>query len=196
MQTACILYLESRLVEVMVMEKAACKAALAALEKAMEVERQGRVFYEEAAGRVQDAAGKAVFQTLAKDEVEHIRLLQAEYDQISKNSEWMELDDAKVCEPQTPLKLFPGQTDPALAIPARIKDVDALKLAMGFEERGYKAYKKAQKDTDDPSGKKVYAFLAKQENNHYVFLQKTCDYLSNEGAWYFDEQEFPMFDGG
>jgi len=177
------------------MEKAACKAALAALEKAMEVERQGRVFYEEAAGRVQDAAGKAVFQTLANDEVEHIRLLQAEYEQISNEGEWMELGEAKVCEPQTPLKLFPDKRDAALVIPAGAKDVDALKLAMDFEERGYKAYKKAQKETDDPNGKKVYTFLAKQENNHYVFLQKTYDYLTNEGAWYFDEQEFPMFDG-
>jgi len=137
------------------MEKAACKAALAALEKAMEVERQGRAFYAEAAGRMQDAAGKAVFQTLAKDEVEHIRLLQAEHDQISKDSEWMELDEAKVCEPQSPLKLFPDSRDAKLVIPAKAKDVDALKLAMDFEERGYKAYKKAQKDTDDPNGKKV-----------------------------------------
>jgi rubrerythrin len=177
------------------MEKALCKAALAALEKAMEVERRGKVFYEEAAGRVQDATGKAVFQTLAKDEVEHIRLLQAEYDHIANDSEWMELDEAKVCEPQTRLKLFPEQRDPALVIPANTKDVDALKLAMDFEERGYNAYKKAQKGTDDPNGKKVFAFLAKQENNHYVFLQKTFDYLTNEGAWYFDEQEFPMFDG-
>jgi rubrerythrin len=178
------------------MERALCKAALAGLERAMEVERQGRVFYEEAARRVQDAAGKAVFETLAKDEVEHIRLLQAEYDKISKDSEWMELDEAKVCEPQTPLKLFPNQRDAALVIPANAKDIDALKLAMDFEASGYKAYKQAQKDTDDPNGKKVFAFLAQQENNHYVFLQKTHDYLANEGVWYFDEQEFPMFDGG
>ena len=178
------------------MEKAECKAALAALEKAMEVERQGRVFYEEAAARMQDAAAKAVFETLARDEVEHIRLLQAEYDQISNESEWMELDEAKVCEPQTPLKLFPAQKDAALVIPAKGTDVDALKLAMGFEEKGYKAYKEAQEETDDPNGKDVYAFLAKQENDHYVFLQKTYDYLINEGVWYFDEQEFPMFDGG
>jgi len=178
------------------MEKTECKAALAALEKAMEVERQGKAFYEEAAARMQDEAGKAVFQNLAKDEVEHIRLLQAEYDQISKDSEWMELDEAKICEPQTPLKLFPDKREAALSLPAGAKDVDALKLAMDFEERGFKAYKKAQKDTHDPNGKKVYAFLAKMENNHYVFLLKTHDYLTNQGTWYFDEQEFPMFDGG
>jgi hypothetical protein len=178
------------------MEKALCKAALTALEKAMEVERQGKVFYEEAAGQVKDEAGKAVFETLAKDEVEHIRLLQAEYDQIQAEQEWMALDEAKVCEPQVPLRLFPKKKDVTLTIPAGSTDADALKLAMAFEESGYKAYAKAKKETNDPNGKKVFDFLAKQENNHYVFLQKTLDYLSNQGAWYFDEQEFPMFDGG
>lgn len=178
------------------MKDSLCKAALTALEKAMEVERQGKAFYEEAAERVQDPAGKDVFRTLAKDEVEHIRLLQAEYDKIESEGEWMALDEARVCEPQTPLKLFPDQRDAALIIPPTATDIDALKLAMDFEEKGYKAYVQAQKETDDPKGKKVFAFLAKQENSHYVFLQKTLDYLVNQGVWYFDEQEFPMFDGG
>jgi len=178
------------------MDQAVCKAALAALGKAMEVERQGKVFYEEAAKHVKDPAGKKVFSTLAKDEVEHIRLLQAEYEKIESGQEWLALDEAKVCEPRAPLQLFPGKKDAALAIPKKATDADALKLAMAFEESGYKAYMKAKKETGDPAGKKVYAFLARQENNHFVYLQKTLDYLTNQGAWYFDAQEFPMFDGG
>ena len=178
------------------MEQAVCKAALAALDKAMEVERQGKVFYEEAARHVQDPAGKAVFETLARDEVEHIRLLQAQYEQVERAQEWLTLDEAMVCEPQTPLVLFPRQKDAALAIPETATDVDALKLAMAFEEKGYRAYVAAENETDDPVGKKVLAFLARQENNHFVYLQKTLEYLNNEGAWYFDEEEFPMFDGG
>ena len=178
------------------MEQAACKAALAALDKAMEVERQGKVFYEEAARHVKDPAGKAVFATLAKDEVEHIRLLQAQYEMIEQGQEWLALDEAKVCEPQTPLRLFPRKKDVGLTIRARATDADALRLSMAFEEKGYQAYIRAQKETDDPTGKEVFAFLAKQENNHFVYLQKTLDYLTNQGAWYFDAQEFPMFDGG
>jgi rubrerythrin len=178
------------------MKKAECKVALTALDKAMEVERQGKVFYEEAAALVRDPAGKAVFETLAKDEVEHIRLLQAEYDKISMDQDWMELGEAKVCQPTTPLKLFPSKKDAKLRIPAKATDLKALKLAMDFEQRGYDAYVKAGAETDDTKGKKIFEFLAKQENSHFVFLQKTCDYLANQGAWYFDSQEFPMFDGG
>jgi rubrerythrin len=177
------------------MEKGMCKAALTALEKAMEVERQGEAFYLEVAERVQDPSGRAVFQTLAKDEVEHLRLLQAEHESISKDNDWLDLDAAKVCEPQTPIKLFPDQKEAALAVPAGMKDVDALKLAMEFEEKGYDAYVKAGAATQDPKGKKVFHFLAKQESAHYLFLQKTHEYLTTEGTWYFDDQEFPIFDG-
>lgn len=177
------------------MEKGTCKAALTALEKAMEVERQGEAFYLEVAERVQDPSGKAVFQALAKDEVEHLRLLQAEHESISKDSDWLDLDQAKVCEPQTPVKLFPDRREASLTVLPGMKDVDALKLAMGFEEKGYDAYVKAAAETQDPKGKKVFLFLSKQESAHYLFLQKTHEYLTTKGTWYFDDQEFPIFDG-
>jgi rubrerythrin len=177
------------------METKLCKVALTALDKAMEVERQGKAFYEQAAVRVQDQMGKAVFQTLARDEVEHLRLLQAEHEAIENEQEWMELDAAKVCEPQGPLKVYPDETSAPMVIPEDASDLDALQMAMRFERDGYDAYIRAAEETDDSRGKSVYQFLAKQENSHYVFLQKTYDYLASEGAWYFDEEEFPMFDG-
>ncbi len=177
------------------MDTVLCKAALTALEKAMEVERQGEAFYQQAADRVQDPMGKAVFQTLVRDEMEHLRLLQAEYEAIESENEWMELELAKVCEPGTPLKIFPDHRDAALVIAADASDLNALQMAMEFEQDGYDAYVRAGLETEDPTGKTVYEFLAEQENSHYVFLQKTYEYLTSEGAWYFDEQEFPIFDG-
>jgi rubrerythrin len=178
------------------MEQALCEVALTALEKAMETARKGRVFYAEAAEHVKDPMGKAVFQTLSRDQEEHLRLLQAEHEAISNDQDWMELEEAKVCEPLTPLKLYPEKQDAALMIAADATDLDALALAMKYEEQGYDMYVAAGAETDDPKGKKVFDFLATQANSHYAFLQKTHEYLTSEGAWYFDEQEFPMFDGG
>jgi rubrerythrin len=177
------------------MDAELCKVALTALEKAMEVERKGKAFYEQAAQHVQDPMGKSVFETLARDEVEHLRLLQAEFEAIEQQQEWIELDEAKVCEPHGPLKVFPEASTAPLVLPEAASDLDALQIAMKFEQDGYDSYIRAATETDDPKGKMVYEFLAEQENAHYVFLQKTYDYLVSEGAWYFDEQEFPMFDG-
>lgn len=178
------------------MNEAMCKVALTALEKAMETERQGEAFYQELAEHVEDPSGREVFQTLADEEVEHVRMLQAQHESVANDSKWVTLEKARVCEPQTPLELFPNRRDASLTVAPKTKDADALKLAMEFEEKGYKAYMKSAKDTADSEGKRTYEFLAKQENSHYVFLQKTLDYLTNQGAWYFDDQEFPFFEGG
>jgi len=177
------------------MEQALCEVALTALEKAMETARKGRAFYGEAAEHVKDPMGKAVFQTLTRDQEEHLRLLQAEHEAISNDQDWMELDEAKVCEPVMPLKLYPDEQDATLIIAADTTDLAALELAMKFEEQGYDMYVTAGGQTDDPKGKKVFEFLASQANSHYAFLQKTHEYLTSEGAWFFDEEEFPMFDG-
>ncbi len=177
------------------MNEAMCRVALLALEKAMETERQGEAFYQELAAHVEDPSGREVFQTLADEEVEHVRMLQAQHESIANDGKWMTLESAQVCEPHTPLELFPNRRDASLTISSKTKDTDALKLAMEFEEKGYKAYIKFAKDTEDAEGKRMFEFLAKQENSHYLFLQKTLDYLTNQGAWYFDDQEFPFFEG-
>lgn len=172
------------------------EAALAVLEEAMEVERQGEAFYAEAAQHVQDPAGKAVFQTLARDEVQHLRLLQAEHEAISSHRDWIDLDEARAYELSSPLKLFPDKREASLVIPADATDEDALQLAMKFEDKGYTMYVGATADAADSRAAELFEFLAKQENSHHAFLLKTYDYLTTEGAWYFDEQEFPMFEGG
>lgn len=172
------------------------EAALAVLEEAMEVERQGEAFYEGAAEHVQDPTGKAVFRTLARDEVQHLRLLQAEHEAISSHMDWIELEEAKAHELSSPLKLFPDKREASLVIPAAATDEHALELAMKFEYRGYNMYVGAAADAADPRAAELFEFLARQENSHYAFLQKTHEYLTTEGTWYFDEHEFPMFEGG
>ncbi len=178
------------------MKASANEAALAVLKEAMEVERQGEAFYEEAAEHVQDPTGKAVFQTLARDEVQHLRMLQAEHEAISSHRDWIGLDEARAYELSRPLKLFPDKREASLVIPAAATDEHALELAKKFEDKGYTMYVAAAADAADPRAAELFEFLAKQENSHYAFLQKTHEYLTTEGAWYFDEQEFPMFEGG
>jgi hypothetical protein len=98
-------------------------------------ERQGEAFYQDLLEHVEDSGGKEVFQTLADEEVEHVRMLQAEIESIQKDREWLALDEARTCEPVTPLEIFPEKRNAALSISPNLKDVDALKMAMAFEEK-------------------------------------------------------------
>ncbi len=168
---------------------------LGILQRAMDIERQGKAFYQEATEQVRDPMGKRVFGTLAKEEVEHLRLLQTEYEAIQNDQGWVELSGAKTRQPTSTLQLFPDKRDVAFIIPADASDLDTLSIAMEFETKGYNMYHQAEAEADDPHAKAVFSFLAEQENDHYAFLQKTHEYLTTDGAWFFDEREFPFFEG-
>ena len=55
-------------------------------------------------------------------------------------------------------------------------------------------YKKAAEGSQNLTARVVYDFLAKQENAHFAYLQKTHDYLTTQGAWFFDDLEKPHLD--
>ncbi len=164
------------------------------LADAMEVERQGHAFYQEAANLVQDANGKAVFLSIAEDEVEHLKLLQAEYDALTAGRGWLELTEARTAEGA--FKLFPDVRDAAFMIPDGTTDEQALQLAMDLEQKGYTMYDTSVAQAGDPQAAALFKFLAGQENEHYVYLQETLDYLRTKGVWYFQDRERPIFDGG
>jgi len=41
----------------------------------------------------------------------------------------------------------------------------------------------------------MWEYLARAEDQHYAFLDRTQEYLTTKGAWYFDDQELPSFEG-
>ena len=68
--------------------------ALAVLRRAAENERQGYHFYQEAVDRTVDARGKAMFESLGKDETRHLRLLLVEYESLEKGEGWVDPEEA------------------------------------------------------------------------------------------------------
>jgi len=166
--------------------------ALGLLKEGMRIELQGKRFYQQAAAQTTDPLGRKAFESLIKEEEEHYRILQAEYNALSGDGQWIGLDEAK----SSSLTLFPSE-DEAVEdwISPGTNDVEALELAMEFELKGYQMYDQAAEEAEEPTAKSVFRFLADAENAHYAFLQKTHEYLTTQGTWYFDEQEFPFFEG-
>jgi rubrerythrin len=91
--------------------------------------------------------------------------------------------------------IFPEAASAGDLIPADATDEQALEMAMAFEERGYKLYEEAAEAATSNEEKAIWQWLAKAENMHYTYLQGELDYLKNEGAWFFDEEELPFFEG-
>jgi rubrerythrin len=169
---------------------------LAALAEAIEMEKKGRAFYLDAAAKAVDPLSRSTLEGLAADEVEHLRLLDAQVETLEKTGHWacfMDLEPKEgTYKPQTVFPGTPGIAD-ELANAAGGAAV-VLEQAMRFEEAGYKRYKAAASATDDLEGKAVYEYLAKQEDEHYRLLQQTHEYVLHPDRL-FDDMQHPMFEG-
>lgn len=169
---------------------------LAVLKQGMATEIWGKRFYEQAVARTASADGKAVFQSLVDEEGQHLDILRGEYASVSGDKEWVSVKQAiGMAETVDLVDVFPEADAAEKLIPENATDEKALELAMAFEQRGYKLYSEAAEATDDLAAKAVWQWLAKAEDAHYAFLQKTYDYVRTNGVWYFDDQEKPFFEG-
>jgi rubrerythrin len=172
------------------------EAALAVLREAVRNELDGKAMYLQAAEGTQDGLGKSMFQSFAKEEEEHVHILQAQYAGVNASGEWMDLEAAGE-EPRDPkLVLFPQDEQRVKElVPAGTSDLEALKIAMDFEKRAVAMYEQAAADTDDRSAQAFFRGLAEWEGTHYQILDNSYDYLANKGEWYFQELEMPMYEG-
>jgi len=166
------------------------------LKTGMSTELWGMRFYEQAAARTADETGKAVFQSLVKEEQSHLDIICGQYAAVTAGEGCVSVDRAKeLAKTVDPMAIFPEAATAEELIPAEFTDEQALQMAMDFEQRGFDIYTTAAAGAQAGDVKAMWGFLAKAEDKHYAFLQETLEYLTTNGVWYFDEQELPFFEG-
>jgi len=169
------------------------ESALAILAQAMQIEREGMNFYGQAAAQSQNPRVSSLFQSLVSDETGHLRILQAEYEALQGTGSWLPAD-VVLKEVTSNVTLFPKSADAVAQAAASPSDLDALKLAMDMEQKGYDLYVRAGKEAANTDAQALYSRLAKMENGHFKALQQAYDYLTHPDYW-FDEEEKPIFEG-
>ena len=171
--------------------------ALEVLKYGMSTEIWGLRFYIEALARTRDTTGQEVFKSLIGDEEKHLEILRGEYAALAgKTQTWISREEAvQLADSVDPTTIFPSSDTTGQLIPADASDLSVLSMAMDFEKRGYEFYQREAAMADSPEAKSIWSFLAIAENKHYTFIQKTHEYLSTNGTWYFDDQERPFFEG-
>jgi rubrerythrin len=176
---------------------------LGILRRAMQIERDGYRFYNEAAERAVGERGRNMFRGLAADEEKHLRILLVEYRAQESGQGWIDpiqaLEEEFELDPANPD--LPGEEVPEpwpIFTPARQPslegDIAALEFGMETEELSYDLYKRAAEEQTDRVAKQVYELLAREENRHYEILQSSLDYLVDNETWW-DDEEFPFFEG-
>lgn len=159
-----------------------------AVKEAIKMEINGRDFYDHAAEVTHNELGKKMFQKLAQEEIKHIETFSRLISSILKGENWKRYIQDGELKGKSPL---------VEELASRIKhaegksEIEALSIAMGFEEKGIEFYKKSAVEVDDPQAREIFKKMCEEEKFHYDLLQAQYDSLTNSGFW-FDSAEFRM----
>lgn len=158
--------------------------ALAALQKAIQLEQEGQVFYRKAAERTVNPKGAATFRSLAEDEVLHEKILRRQMEALAGGEGWCELSEVGAVEGDLPASLFPRSEEGLKrAVSPEASDLDALLFALQIESQSYNFYRDLALRTTDPAGKRMYQYLAHAEQGHFDVLMANYEHLTATGVW-------------
>jgi len=157
---------------------------LNAVEIALGNEKREREFYLKHAQRTRNQVGKAMFQQIADEELEHYERLKELHERWEKSEKWPETVPLRVKDTivKDVLKDMVAKVDEA---PEKDDDdLQAIRTALEFEAKGAAHYARLRDEVSDPKEKDFFALLSRIENEHYVSLRDTEEYLTDPASWY------------
>jgi len=155
-----------------------------ALEVALNNEMKEHQFYRKNAERTSNPVGKAMFEQIAKEELEHHERLQQLHDAWDKQNKWPETVPLKVNN--TAIRsAFKGALKKApKAGKGDADDLKAIRTAIDFEAKGAAHYAQLRDASTNPQEKAFFDLLANIEHEHFVSLKDTEEFLTEPAMWY------------
>ena len=156
----------------------------------MQLERDGRVFYLDAAEKAQSELTRKMFASLADDELKHIEWIEKMLPDIDTAGEanrnlYQRLSHIFADVPEAKLRQIATSED----------DIGAINTAIGIEKKAVAAYEKWQADADGDDVKKLCNVLAGVERFHVQVLTNTLEYFEHTPDWFMQEEGW-NFEGG
>ena len=160
---------------------------LQALKDAVQMELEGRQFYQEAAKKVENAGVRQIFEYLAESEKYHIDKFNEIYRSLEKDPAWT-----------APMAAFnPPKHEPYVCVMAMTQadqgtggkdDLQALRTGLKMEECGIDYYTKLARETNNPLARRFFMSVAHEERGHYLTLMDMHNYLTLPEDWFYVKQ--------
>ncbi|MEI7637203.1 MAG: ferritin family protein [Syntrophus sp. (in: bacteria)] len=160
------------------------KDRLNALDVALKNEMSEHEFYLKNAERTKNPVGKAMFQQIAADELEHYERLKQLHENWAKDKKWPDTVPLKVKETVVKDVLKDVIKKAANAPAGDADDLKALEEAIDFEGQGATYYARLRDNVTDPKEKAFFELLANIEHEHYVSLKDAEEYMKDPASWY------------
>jgi len=157
---------------------------LNALEVALTNEMREREFYLKNAERTKNPVGKAMFNQIADEELEHYERLKEVHERWERNEKWPETVPLKVKDTIVKNLLKDSVKDVDMMPEKDADDLKAIQTAIDFEAKGVSHYAQLRDNASDPKEKEFFNLLSKIEHEHYLSLKDTEEYLTDPASWY------------
>jgi len=147
------------------------------------VERRGYSFYTNASRKTKDPEGRKMFETLAKEESEHMERLRTEYRSLMDAHGWLRREPAllpvsrKIAD-----DIFPERELLNTDVDEGMSQMEALGLAIDLERKSQKFFNDFAKQLDDPHGRKIFREFAREERTHLESLRDEFNRLVDRGT--------------
>lgn len=165
---------------------------VSALETALNNELRERQFYLNQAEKTDNSLAKKMFLELAREEEQHYNSLKLIFEKREERGLPKEIDLYGKSAVRNVLLDFlrkkSSQTDAAK------DDLDAIKTAIGFEEKGVLFYQELAKEATEEREKAFFELLASMEREHLLSLKDSLEYLQDPEG-YFRRYEKTTLDG-
>ncbi|MBM4452950.1 MAG: hypothetical protein FJ013_01975 [Chloroflexi bacterium] len=166
-----------------------------ALQLAIQMEIDGKAYYQKAGKTSNTRMGKELFQWLAGEEDKHRQRFEQIYESIRKNQAWPEVA-AKPGGANKLNSIFANATGAGVPKAKRQSaELKAIAKAMEMENKTQNYYKEQGEKARYPAGRKFYESLAAEERGHYLALVDYREYLVDPAGW-FRKAEHHSLDGG
>ena len=168
---------------------------LAALQLAIQMEVDGKEYYQKISQMTDNEIGKELFYSLAIEEDSHRQRFEEIYQAIKKKKAWPEID-IPLGRGEKIATLFAKAmetADPNIKAPRA--ELGAIARAMDMENKSYDFYGSQSKKAIYDAERNFYEALAAEERGHYLVLVDYQEYLTDPAGW-FVKRERPSLDGG
>jgi len=164
------------------------------LEVAVQMEVDGKEFYQKASRKSSNKLAKDLFQQLAIEEDLHRKKFEEIYKALRKGQGWPDVEPPSLKGAKT--KTLFAEATKALGSEFQVaeSELQAIKMAMDMEIRSYSLYHSRSTESTLPAEKQFYKALAREERGHHLALLDSYEYLSDPTGW-FTRKEHWSLDG-
>lgn len=161
-------------------DEAKKQAMIQAVKDALMVEIKGKELYSHAVEQTQDPAAKALFEVLAKDEEDHVRILQTQYRSLMEEGR-VNLEDVH------PAEVDHGSHDIVddtfkKSIKRGTFEMAVIGIGCDLETKAIAYYKEHAAKAEDPDLKQLFEWLKEWEDGHLEQLLE-LEKLYQDAYW-------------